>query len=143
MLLNKMFGLLVLELPNILLFIKNDNNRNHVSIKIVNEILNLFKTFLIEIGIKFHKEIENEIFISIINCLKDYYDCEINNNVKYLLEQCYSIISKIIEINSSNKKGSEYIFLFEKFGMKEITNNLINSKIKIPYSILNILNIKL
>ena len=99
MLLNKMFGLLVLELPNILLFIKNDNNRNHVSIKIVNEILNLFKTFLIEIGIKFHKEIENEIFISIINCLKDYYDCEINNNVKYLLEQCYSIISKIIEIN--------------------------------------------
>ena len=143
MILNKMFGLLVTELPNILLFIKNDNNRNHVSIKIVNEILNLLKTFLIEIGIKFHKELENEIFINVINCLKDYYDCEINNDVKYLLEQCYIIISKIIEINSTNKKGNEYIFLFEKLGMKEITYNLINSKINLPFFILNIFNIKI
>ena len=39
MILNKMFGLLITELPNILLFIKNDNNNiNRISIKALNEI---------------------------------------------------------------------------------------------------------
>ena len=143
MILNKMFGLLITELPNILLFIKNDNNKNHISIKIINEILNLIKTLLIETGIKLHSEIEKEIFIDIINCLKNYYDCEINNDVSYLLEQCYIIISKIIEINKDNKKGEDYLFMLEKMGIREITYNLINinEKINIPYFIFNYLNI--
>ena len=143
MILNKMFGLLITELPNILLFIKNDNNKNHISIKIINEILNLIKTLLIETGIKLHSEIEKEIFIDVINCLKNYYDCEINNDVSYLLEQCYIIISKIIEINKDNKKGEDYLFMLEKMGIREITYNLINinEKINIPYFIFNYLNI--
>lgn len=142
MILNKMFGLLITELPNILLFIKYDS---HISIKVVNEILNLIKTLLIETGIKFHHEIENEIFIDVVNCLKNYHDCEINNDVKYLLEQCYIIISKIIEVNNENKKGNDYKFHFEKMGMRDITNNLINMNIKIniPYFIFNLLNIRI
>jgi hypothetical protein len=142
MLLNKMFGLLIIELPNILAFIKCEK---YISIKIVNEILNLIKTLMTETGIKFHGEIEKEILIDVVNCLKNYYDCEINNDVKYLLEQCYLIISTIIEINIGNKKGSDYKFYCEKMGMKNITYNLINMNIKIniPYFIFNCLNIRI
>ena len=148
MILNKMFGLLITELPNILLFISNDNYNNHISIKIINEILNLLKTLIVETGIKLHNEIENKIFINVINCIKNYYDCEINNDVKNLLEQCYIIISKIIEINLNinmeNKKGYDYLFVFEKMGMRDITYNLINIKsINIPYFIFNILDIRI
>ena len=146
MILNKMFGLLITELPNILIFIKNDNNtKSPISIKVLNEILNLLKTLIIETGIKLHTQIENEIFNDVINCVKNYHNCEINYDVKYLLEQCYNIISKIIEINSGNKKGKDYLFLFETIGMREITYKLvnINEKIDIPIFIFNVLNIKI
>ena len=147
MILNNMYGILITELPNILQFITDDNNNNHISIKIINEIINLLKTLVIETGIKLHHEIENKIFVNVINCIKNYYDCEINNDIKKLLEQCYMIIAKIIEININanseinNKKGYDYIFLFDKMGMRDITYNLISIKsINIPYFILNILN---
>ena len=69
MILNKMFDLLDLELPNILLFIENDfTKKNHKSIEIINEILNLLKSLLIEKGITFQNDIENKIFINIRNC---------------------------------------------------------------------------
>ena len=136
-----MFGLLITGLPNILIFIKNDNNnKSPINIKVLNEILNLLKTLIIEIRIKLHTQIENEIFNDVINCVKNYHNCEINNDVKYLLEQCYIIISKIIEINSGNKKGKDYLFLFEEITYKLVN---INEKIDIPIFIFNVLNIKI
>ena len=137
--LNKMIGRLISELPNnILPLIKNDN---HVSIKVINEILNLIITLLIDNKTKFYGVLEIQIFTDVINCVKSYYDCKINNDVKDLYERGYFIISRIIEINIGDKKGNDYTFLFDKMGMKEITSNLaMNSQINIPYFILNILN---
>ena len=159
--LNKLIGLLISELSNsILLFIENINE-NHISIKVVNEVLNLIITLLIDNRIKFYYELENQIFIDTINCIKNYYDCEINNDIKELYEKVYTIVSRIIEINTNshikndntnrrdnlneNMKCNDYIFLFDKMGMKDITYNLINmnSQIKIPHFLLNNLNIKI
>ena len=55
------------------------------------------------------------------------------------------IIAKIIEINininNEKKKGYDYVFLFDKMGIRDITSNLINIKtIIVPYFILNLLN---
>ena len=137
--LNKMIGILITEMPNnILPLIRNDA---HVSIKVVNEVLDLIITLLIDNKTKFYGVLEAQIFSDVINCVKSYYDCKINNDVKDLYEKAYFIISRIIEINIGNKKGNDYTFLFDKMGMKEITSNLsMNSQIYIPYFILNILN---
>ena len=137
--LNKMIGFLITELPNnILPLIKDDK---HVSIKVINEILNLIITLLIDNKTKFYGVLETQVFTDVINCVKSYYDCKINNDVKDLYEKGYFIISRIIEVNIGDKKGNDYIFLFDKMGMKEITSNLaINPQVSIPYFILNILN---
>jgi hypothetical protein len=137
--LNKMIGILITELPNnILPLIKDDK---HVSIKAINEILNLIITLLIDNKTKFYGVLETQIFTDVINCVKSYYDCKINNDVKDLYEKGYFIISRIIELNIGDKKGNDYIFLFDKMGMKEITSNLaMNSQVRIPYFIFNILN---
>jgi len=137
--LNKMIGILITEIPNnILPLIRNDA---HVSIKVVNEVLDLIITLLIDNKTKFYGVLEAQIFSDVINCVKSYYDCKINNDVKDLYEKAYFIISRIFEINIGNKKGNDYTFLFDKMGMKDITSNLaMNSQIYIPYFILNILN---
>ena len=102
---------------------------------------------LIKLGIKkIHQELEKVIFTNILDCLKDFYDCEINNDIKSILEKGFIILTKIIE---SNEKQAEiknnYIFLLETKGIKEIIYNLVNSniKIEIPIYLLNLLEINI
>ena len=113
----------------------------------MNEIFELLITLLIKLGIKkIHQELEKVIFTNILDCLKDFYDCEINNDIKSILEKGFIILTKIIE---SNEKQAEiknnYIFLLETKGIKEIIYNLVNSniKIEIPIYLLNLLEINI
>ena len=144
MALNKMNGILISEIPNILKFCKYENL---ISIQVINEIFELLITLLIKLGIKkIHQELEKVIFTNILDCLKDFYDCEINNDIKSILEKGFIILTKIIE---SNEKQAEiknnYIFLLETKGIKEIIYNLVNSniKIEIPIYLLNLLEINI
>ena len=139
---NKLIGLLITEIPKILILIEDENR---ISIKVVNEIIELLITLLIKLRIKIHKEIENEIFMAMLNCLKIFYDCELNNEIKTLLENGLVIISKIIEINEGNDTKNNYRILMETKGIKDIIYNLINSeeKIGIPFYLLNFLNINI
>jgi hypothetical protein len=140
---NKLIGILISEIPNILKFIENETRLNS---KIINEILELLITLIIKLGIKIHNELENEIFKSMLKCLKIFYDCEINDEIKTLLENIFIIISKILEINEGNNDIiNNYIILIETKGIKETIYNLFNTeeKIGIPFYLLNILNINL
>jgi hypothetical protein len=139
--LNKMIGFLISEIPYILSFTKIENK---VSIQVINEVFELLITLLIKLGIKIHNEIEAEIFSDIINYLKEFYNLEINNDIKKLLENGYIIISKIIERNEKIEIKNNYKFLIETKGIKDIICNLIiNSKIGIPIYLLHFLEINI
>ena len=142
MVLNKLIGLLIGEIPYILSFIKNENSLN---IKVAEEIFELLITLLIKLNIIIHKELEKEIFTDVLNCLKIFSDCYINKDIKYILENGIIIISKIIEINEENEMKNNYKFLIESKGIKDVINNIINLDITIgiPKYLLNFLEIKI
>ena len=142
MVLNKLIGLLIGEIPYILSFIKNENSLN---IKVAEEIFELLITLLIKLNIIIHKELEKEIFTDVLNCLKIFSDCIINKDIKYILENGIIIISKIIEINEENEMKNNYKFLIESKGIKDVINNIINLDITIgiPKYLLNFLEIKI
>ena len=142
MALNKMIGILITEIPFILNFIKAEN---HTSLQIINEVFDLLMTLLMKIGIKIHNNFESVIFNEVIDCLKELYDCEINNDVRKLFENGYIIISKIIESNEKKENQNNYKFIIETKGIKEIISNLINLniKIEIPLFLLNFLQINI
>ena len=140
--LNKIIGFLIEEIPLLLNFIKDENNFN---ILIAKEIFGLLNTLLIEYNLKIQKCLEEEIFTVVTSCLKVFYDYDINNEIKYLMENGYNIISKIIEKNEGKEIKNNYKFLIETKGIKDIINNLINmeTKIRIPIYLLNFLEINL
>ena len=142
MALNKMIGFLITEIPFILNFIKAEN---HTSLQIINEVFDLLMTLLMKIGLKIHNNFESVIFNEVIDCLKELYDCEINNDVKKLFENGYIIISKIIESNEKKENQNNYKFIIETKGIKDIISNLINlnKKIEIPMFLLNFLEINI
>ena len=138
--LNKIIGILIGEIPYILNYITNENA---INIKVVNEIFNLLKTLLMDLNIKFHKELETEVFTDVLLCLKIFYDCDINNDIKQLIENGYSIISKIIKMNEGDEIINNYKYLMETKGIKDVIYNLINfeTKIEIPTELMNFLEI--
>ena len=142
MVLNKLVGLLIGEIPYILSFIRNENSLN---LKVAEEIFELSITLLIKLNIIIHKELEKEIFTDVLNCLKIFSDCIINKDIKYILENGIIIISKIIEINEENEMKNNYKFLIESKGIKDVINNIINLDITIgiPKYLLNFLEIKI
>ena len=142
MALNKMIGFLITEIPFILNFIKAEN---HTSLQIINEVFDLLMTLLMKIGLKIHNNFESVVFNEVIDCLKELYDCEINNDVKKLFENGCIIISKIIESNEKKENQNNYKFIIETKGIKDIISNLINLniKIEIPIFLLNFLEINI
>ena len=139
---NKLIGFLVDEIPLLLNFIKDENN---INLKIVKEIFDLLNTLLIEYNLKIQKDIKEEIFDCVLKCLKIFYDCDINNDIKQLLENGFNIISKIIESNKEREIQNNYKFLIESKGIKDIIYNLINldNKIGIPIYLLDFLSINI
>ena len=85
------------------------------------------------------------IFTNVFDCLKNFNDCEINSDMKNILEKGYIILSKIIEKNEKTEIKNNYKFLLETKGIKEIIYNLINmdAKIGIPIYLLNFLEINI
>ena len=144
MALNKMIGILITEIPNILKFCKYENL---ISIHVIDEIFELLLILLIKLGIKkIHQELEKVIFTNVLDCLKGFYDCEINNDIKNILEKGYIILTKIIESNEKQVEiKNNYKFLLETKGIREIIYNLINMniKIEIPNYLLNLLEINI
>ena len=142
MALNKMIGLLITEIPNILKFCKFENL---VSLQVIDEIFELLIAILIKLEIKIHQELEKVIFTNVFDCLKNFNDCEINSDMKNILEKGYIILSKIIEKNEKTEIKNNYKFLLETKGIKEIIYNLINmdAKIGIPIYLLNFLEINI
>ena len=140
--LNKLIGFLVDEIPLLLNFIKDENS---INLKIVKEIFDLLNTLLVEYNLKIQKDIKEEIFDCVLKCLKVFYDCDINNDIKQLLENGFNIISKIIESNKEREIQNNYKFLIESKGIKDIIYNLINSdnKIGIPIYLLDFLSINI
>ena len=140
--LNKLIGFLVDEIPLLLNFIKDENS---INLKIVKEIFDLLNTLLIEYNLKIQKDIKEEIFDCVLKCLKIFYDCDINNDIKQLLENGFNIISKIIESNKEREIQNNYKFLIESKGIKDIIYNLINldNKIGIPIYLLDFLSINI
>ena len=140
--LNKLIGFLVDEIPLLLNFIKDENN---INLKIVKEIFDLLNTLLIEYNLKIQKDIKEEIFDCVLKCLKVFYDCDINNDIKQLLENGFNIISKIIESNKEREIQNNYKFLIESKGIKDIIYNLFNldNKIGIPIYLLDFLSINI
>ena len=137
MLLNKMIGLLIVELPEFLKFI-NDKKENDLCLEkgIILEILNLFQN-LLDCGIKFHKELSETIIKDVINCIKMFYGYELKNDVIKIIERCYKIIARITEKNiiSSNKdfvwnaKNFEnYQYFLEKEGLRDLTIAIYNNE---------------
>ena len=139
---NKLIGFLVDEIPLLLNFIKDENN---INLKIVKEIFDLLNTLLIEYNLKIQKDIKEEIFDCVLKCLKVFYDCDINNDIKQLLENGFNIISKIIESNKEREIQNNYKFLIESKGIKDIIYNLFNldNKIGIPIYLLDFLSINI
>ena len=139
---NKLIGFLVDEIPLLLNFIKDENN---INLKIVKEIFDLLNTLLIEYNLKIQKDIKEEIFDCVLKCLKIFYDCDINNDIKQLLENGFNIISKIIESNKEREIQNNYKFLIESKGIKDIIYNLFNldNKIGIPIYLLDFLSINI
>ena len=140
--LNKLIGFLVDEIPLLLNFIKDENS---INLKIVKEIFDLLNTLLIEYNLKIQKDIKEEIFDCVLKCLKVFYDCDINNDIKQLLENGFNIISKIIESNKEREIQNNYKFLIESNGIKDIIYNLINldNKVGIPIYLLDFLSINI
>ena len=140
--LNKLIGFLVDEIPLLLNFIKDENS---INLKIVKEIFDLLNTLLIEYNLKIQKDIKEEIFDCVLKCLKVFYDCDINNDIKQLLENGFNIISKIIESNKEREIQNNYKFLIESKGIKDIIYNLINldNKVGIPIYLLDFLSINI
>ena len=140
--LNKLIGFLVDEIPLLLNFIKDENS---INLKIVKEIFDLLNTLLIEYNLKIQKDIKEEIFDCVLKCLKVFYDCDINNDIKQLLENGFNIISKIIESNKEREIQNNYKFLIESKGIKDIIYNLFNldNKIGIPIYLLDFLSINI
>ena len=140
--LNKLIGLLVNEISNILSYIEDENR---LSVKIVNEIIELLITLLMKLGIKIYKDLENKIFCAMLDCIKIFYDCEINDEIKHLLENGLIIISRILEINEGNNSMNNYKVLMEKKGIKDIIGNLLNMEANfgIPLYVINLFNINI
>lgn len=137
MLLNKMIGLLIVELPELLKFI-NDESENDLCLEkgIILEILNLLQN-LLDGGIKFHKELSEIIIKAAINYIKMFYGYEFNNDIIKIIEDCYKIITKIIQnkikddnidFNGYDKNYKNYEYFLEKEGLRDLTINIYNKE---------------